>query len=109
MLHRRNQKEGQSLIEYSMLIVFILTAFLVFQKYIARGIYGRWKAAGDGMGYGRLYDPKKTLECIYYASGNIWYDRKCYDQQSCDCYSILATTITCDYCIQGCSPQKCKE
>ncbi|HNV24599.1 MAG TPA: hypothetical protein PKH98_06910, partial [Candidatus Omnitrophota bacterium] len=46
MLSKRTANKGQSFIEYITMIIFILIALIVFQIYIARGIYGRWKAAG---------------------------------------------------------------
>jgi len=72
-------KRGQSAIEFAALMVFILAALLVFQKYIARGLAGRWKGVGDALGQGRIYDPNYTLECEYHPTLEVWYDRTCYD------------------------------
>ena len=62
--------------EYIILTVMILAAFFVFQKYIARGFAGRWKAVGESLGQGRIYDPRMTTECISDRwSFGAWYDR----------------------------------
>ncbi|MBF0490974.1 MAG: hypothetical protein HQL15_10290 [Candidatus Omnitrophica bacterium] len=49
-------KRGQSLLEYSILIVIILAVFLVMQNYVKRGVQGRWKSSVDDMG--DQYDPR---------------------------------------------------
>ena len=43
-------KCGQSMLEYSILMIIIVAAFLTMQVYIKRGFQGRWKQAVDGMG-----------------------------------------------------------
>lgn len=98
MLRRRRIK-GQSLIEYIVLIVLILGAFLVLQKYITRGFAGRWKAVGESMGQGRIYDPRMTTECIFDSLyTNLWYDQACFESQGCDCLSARANADTCKNC-----------
>ena len=52
------------MIEYTALLVIIMLVFLSFQKYVVRGFAGRWKETGDAFGYGRQYDPTKTIECV---------------------------------------------
>ena len=75
---------GQSLLEYMTLIVFILGAFLVMQKYIVRGFSGRWKDIGDSVGYGRLYDPHTTTSCAFdYIHYNEWYSVNKFEANGC--------------------------
>lgn len=106
---RRPKTTGQSLIEYVTLIVLILGAFLVFQKYIARGFAGRWKSVGESMGQGRIYDPRMTTECIFDSlHTNRWYDKACFDSSGCDCLSVRANAATCRDCIAGCATAKCQ-
>ena len=50
----RNQ--GQSLIEYTTLIIIVLAVFLTIGNYFKRGIQGRWKSAVDDLG--DQYDPR---------------------------------------------------
>ena len=108
-MQRRNaKKKGQSILEYIVLIIFFLGAFLVFQKYIVRGISGRLKGVGDAFGQGRLYDPQKTTECVYDFQYTFrWYDATCFDQMACDCLSTQADTTTCQDCITGCITSVC--
>ena len=53
--HRRLRKKGQSVVEYAMLFVIVMAAFVATSSYIKRGIQGRWKQAIDDMG--EQYDP----------------------------------------------------
>jgi uncharacterized protein (UPF0333 family) len=50
MLQYLNQKRGQSILEYSVLIVVIIGALLTIQVYIKRGVQGRLKSAADDIG-----------------------------------------------------------
>ncbi len=96
---RRPKENGQSFIEYVVVIMLVMGAFLVFQKYIVRGFAGRWKAVGESLGQGRVYDPKMTTECIFDSLyTNLWYDQACFKSRGCDCLSVLATTVTCQDC-----------
>ncbi|OGX28682.1 MAG: hypothetical protein A2705_03160 [Omnitrophica WOR_2 bacterium RIFCSPHIGHO2_01_FULL_52_10] len=95
--------------EYIMLIVLVLGAFLVFQKYIARGFAGRWKAVGESLGQGRIYDPRRTTECIFdFQYTSLWYDKACFEGSGCDCLSVRANTTTCEDCIVGCAAPECQ-
>lgn len=95
---------GQSTIEIATLIVFVLTAMVIFQKYIARGMYGRWKGIGDALGHGRQYDPNLTIECghdRWYNTGT-WYNVDCFDSVcgEASCVAATANQTTCLTCIQ---------
>ncbi len=46
----KNKKRAQSSVEYTVLIIVILGAFLGMQNYFKRGMQGRWKAAVDDLG-----------------------------------------------------------
>jgi hypothetical protein len=114
MLRRIRKKRAQSLVEYIALITFILAAFLVFQKYIARAFSGRWKTVGDSIGQGRIYDPVKTTECAYdFQFTNSWYNVTCFEQD-CDCFSVRHTEDTnvptlCEQCITACNTSRCND
>ena len=105
-----NGGRGQSVVEYMILIVFILGAFLVMQKYIVRGFAGRWKDIGDSLGQGRLYDSNKTIECAYdFRYYNMWYGVKKYEEHGCTQACSFETVFAgddvsqkekaCQYCI----------
>ena len=104
---RRHTKDGQSFLEYMALVVFILVAFLFFQKYIARGFAGRWKAVGESLGQGRIYDPKMTTECVYSQNAYVWYDQACFESSGCDCLTVRANATTCRDCIIPCATPLC--
>ena len=102
------------MIEFVTLIMFILAAFIVFQKYIVRGFTGRWKGVGDSFGQGKIYDPNRSIECAYdpiYTQ--LWYDRKCYEDNCLEtCLELSPVVADCRACIQGCqggSPDYCND
>ena len=52
----RKGKKGQTALEYAMLLVILIGAFLGIQNYMKRGLQGRWKASVDELG--EQYDPR---------------------------------------------------
>jgi len=133
----RQHHRGASVIEYIILIVMFLTAILVMQKQIARGIFGRWKGLGDALGHGVQYDPATTLECgrhvprVYNSATQqttwgteIWYEQNCFDccryanavtgTLATQCSGFTSSELA--YCrnrptgyeITGCCAQKCQ-
>ena len=48
-------KKGQSTIEYVVITLIVLGAFVATSAYLKRGIQGRWRQAIDGVG--EQYDP----------------------------------------------------
>ncbi len=58
------KKHGQSMIEYVILIVVVISALIAMQVYMKRGVQGRWKTAVDELG--DMYDPQTTkINLIY--------------------------------------------
>jgi len=102
----RREKKGQSVLEYTMVLLIVLGAFFIFQKYIVRGFSGRWKGVGDSLGQGRLYDSQKTKRCALFRDEVTWYDEDCFEAR-CDCLSVLADTTTCEDCVAGCVDPMC--
>jgi hypothetical protein len=49
-------RRGQSILEYTVLIVIIIGVFVAMKDYIKRGIQGRWKTSVDDLG--DQYDPR---------------------------------------------------
>ena len=49
-------QKGQSLLEYTILIIIILGVFVAMKDYIKRGFQGRWKTTIDDLG--DQYDPR---------------------------------------------------
>jgi hypothetical protein len=49
-------KSGQSMLEYTILIIIILAAYLTMQNYVKRGFQGRWRSSVDDLG--EQYDPR---------------------------------------------------
>jgi hypothetical protein len=43
-------RKAQSILEYTILIIIIIAAFITMQTYIKRGFQGRWKQASDDLG-----------------------------------------------------------
>jgi len=76
-------KKAFSVIEYTLLFVIIIGAFLVMRNYIQRGIFGLWVQPGQSFAFGRQYDSQKTIECAFDDHTNLWYDRNCFTSSGC--------------------------
>lgn len=55
---------AQSVVEYAVLLVIVIGAFIAMQSYMKRGMQGRWKATVDDLG--DQYDPSKTNSFMNY-------------------------------------------
>ncbi|HOD12845.1 MAG TPA: hypothetical protein PLO93_05480 [Candidatus Omnitrophota bacterium] len=56
---KKSKALGQTLIEFVVLFIVLVAAFLTMQKYIQRGVQGKWKETMDGMG--KQYDPAGNM------------------------------------------------
>ena len=108
-------KKAVSVIEYSLLFIIIIGAFLVMRSSIQRGLYGTWAKAGQSFAFGRQFDSEKTIECSFDATSSRWYDRNCYKAYitnavcngSQDCQEAAITSCASSSCNQlnnGASP-----
>jgi len=61
----RNRR-GQSILEYTVIMVIILGVMIAMKDYVKRGVQGRWKSATDDMG--DQYDPQAVNSNIMYAT-----------------------------------------
>jgi len=91
------RKNGQSMVEYSVLIIVILAAFLATGTYIKRGVQGRWKSAIDD--FGDQYDPRTASGSIVYGINassnsivNILPDHGVFTTQRVDSSDSVETT-----------------
>ena len=71
----RNHK-GQTILEYTVIVIIILGVMIAMKDYIKRGIQGRWKSASDD--FGDQYDPQSV-------NSNIVYATQANAQIYCDC------------------------
>ena len=51
-------RDGQTLIEYTILLVVVIAMLVVMKNYVKRAFQGRWKESVDGLG--QQYDPKQA-------------------------------------------------
>lgn len=58
----RMNKKAQTAIEYVILLVILIGAFLGISNYFKRGVQGRWKAAVDDLG--DQYDPRAACGAV---------------------------------------------
>jgi hypothetical protein len=72
-------KKAFSIFEYTVLFIIIVGAFLIMRNYIQRGIYGQWGKSGQSVGFGRQYDPQKSIECGFDEQSGLWYDHNCVE------------------------------
>ena len=61
----RNRK-GQTILEYTVIVIIILGVMIAMKDYVKRGIQGRWKSATDD--FGEQYDPQAVNSNIMYAT-----------------------------------------
>jgi len=59
----RNHR-GQTILEYTVILIIILGVVITMKDYIKRGIQGRWKSASDD--FGDQYDPQTVNSSIIY-------------------------------------------
>lgn len=96
-------RRGFSIIEYIFLIIIILSMILVFRNYILRAFNGKYKAVGDSYGFGRQYDPSRTVACGYDDRINPWYDEQCFDNERQKC------AVGNDICEENVLKNKCNK
>lgn len=58
-------RRGQSVMEYTILIILVIGAFLTASTYVKRGIQGRWKASIDDVG--EQYDPTVAISNVRFS------------------------------------------
>jgi len=115
----RKTLKAQAVFEYMMLIVFVVSAFLVFQKYIVRAMSGRWRDVGDAFSYGQSYDPENTIECATFGAvaatedprfpdTEIWYNVDCFNANCMvPCFHDPIDAPQCRACIIACQDPDC--
>jgi Flp pilus assembly pilin Flp len=59
-------RKGQTILEYTVIIIIILGVMITMKNYIKRGVQGRWKATTDD--FGDQYDPQHVNSNIVYAT-----------------------------------------
>lgn len=100
MFLRLRKNKAQSFLEYTAIIMLILSALVLFRRYITQGMAGRFKNIGDSFGQARQYDAEKTIECaLNPLFSDQWYNQICYEK-NCDCESVQRSQATCQNCIE---------
>ena len=61
----RNHR-GQTMLEYTVILIIILGVMVAMKDYVKRGIQGRWKSATDDMA--DQYDPQAINANIVYST-----------------------------------------
>ena len=57
-------RKAQSTLEYTILLIIIIAAFMTMQSYVKRGVQGRWKQSVDDLG--EQYDPRALDSQVHY-------------------------------------------
>lgn len=65
---KSKKRKGQTALEFMVLFIVVIAAFMAMQKYIRRGVQGKWKETIDGMG--KQYDPSGNLTVSSSLSSN---------------------------------------
>ena len=53
-------RRAQGAIEYAVLLAIVVAALVGMSIYMKRALSGKWRAVGDGFGFGRQYEPRVT-------------------------------------------------
>ena len=61
-----HNRKGQTIVEYTVIVIIILGVMVAMKDYIKRGIQGRWKSATDD--FGGQYDPTAVNSNIAYVT-----------------------------------------
>ncbi len=94
---------AEAVIEYMAMLVLVLAAFMVINKYALRAMMGRWKTVGDSFDVGRQFDPLITKRGAYDSFySQRWYNQDCFEQSNCTCAGVDSSPITCGNCICLC-------
>jgi Flp pilus assembly pilin Flp len=59
-------RKGQTILEYTVLVIVILGVMIAMKDYVKRGVQGRWKSATDNLG--DQYDPRSVNSYILYGT-----------------------------------------
>jgi len=74
-------KKAFSVLEFTVLFVIVIGAFLIMRNYIQRGMYGQWGKSGQSFAFGRQFDSQRSIECSYDEVSGLWYDHNCVESQ----------------------------
>lgn len=55
------RRRGGFIIEYAVLTAVVTAALIGMAFYVKRGLAGRWRDGADTFGFGRQYEPGKTV------------------------------------------------
>ena len=61
-----HNRKGQTILEYTVILIIILGVLIAMKDYVKRGIQGRWKSATDD--FGEQYDPQFVNSNINYST-----------------------------------------
>jgi len=59
-------RKGQTILEYTVIVIIILGVMITMKDYVKRGIQGRWKSSTDD--FGEQYDPQFVNSDINFAT-----------------------------------------
>lgn len=61
-----HKRKGQTILEYTVVVIIILGVMIAMKDYVKRGIQGRWKSATDD--FGDQYDPQYINSLVNYST-----------------------------------------
>lgn len=101
----KKKEQGEAVLEYVTMLMLVMAAFIVIDKYAMRAMSGRWKAVGDSFDMGRQYDPLITKRGAFdFVYTDRWYNQTCFDSNRCSCAGVNSSERTCQECLCFCVP-----
>jgi len=64
----KRKRKGQTLLEFVVLFIVLVAAFLAMQNYLRRGIQGGWRKSLEGLG--TQYDPAANSQTLHQLISN---------------------------------------
>jgi Flp pilus assembly pilin Flp len=61
-----HNRKGQTILEYTVILIVLMGVMIAMKDYIKRGLQGRWKSATDD--FGDQYDPTSVKSNILYST-----------------------------------------
>jgi len=99
----KKRTHAQSVVEYLVVITSIIFAMILMQKFILRGIMGKYRSASEQIDYGRQFDPNRTVSCLYVKELDVWLPEDCVREHG-------GNAFECDNkCQNNCSPGICEQ
>jgi Flp pilus assembly pilin Flp len=104
---RETSGRGFSIVEYTVLLLVIASAFAISWQYVQNGIQGQFRRAGSGFAFSRQHEPQRTRDCIWDDRLVLWYSEKCFTYYGERRHPLSDDVLKTMYCREHLTPTAC--